>query len=97
MITSALQKYNNGVLILQFSTSFKMFLDNWNIQTALWLKRYCYLFFFSYKPVVKSHVMPFLRCQKHQTHCLLALANAGENGWPLTKTLSPKISGHFIR
>lgn len=24
------------------STSFKMFLDNWNIQTALWLKRVCY-------------------------------------------------------
>lgn len=23
----------------QFATSFKMFLDNWNIQTALWLKR----------------------------------------------------------
>lgn len=24
----------------QFATSFKMFLDNWNIQTALWLKRW---------------------------------------------------------
>ncbi|NXX95097.1 MBOA2 protein, partial [Centropus bengalensis] len=27
---------------IEFSTSFKMFLDNWNIQTALWLKRVCY-------------------------------------------------------
>uniref|UniRef100_G1P0F2 Membrane bound O-acyltransferase domain containing 2 n=1 Tax=Myotis lucifugus TaxID=59463 RepID=G1P0F2_MYOLU len=28
--------------VFQGSTSFKMFLDNWNIQTALWLKRVCY-------------------------------------------------------
>lgn len=28
------------VVLFQMSTSFKMFLDNWNIQTALWLKRY---------------------------------------------------------
>lgn len=27
-------------IVFQMSTSFKMFLDNWNIQTALWLKRY---------------------------------------------------------
>ncbi|XP_030054759.1 membrane-bound glycerophospholipid O-acyltransferase 2 isoform X2 [Microcaecilia unicolor] len=27
---------------IEFSTSFKMFIDNWNIQTALWLKRVCY-------------------------------------------------------
>ncbi|XP_036191304.1 lysophospholipid acyltransferase 2 isoform X2 [Myotis myotis] len=27
---------------IEGSTSFKMFLDNWNIQTALWLKRVCY-------------------------------------------------------
>ncbi|XP_029451689.1 lysophospholipid acyltransferase 2 isoform X2 [Rhinatrema bivittatum] len=27
---------------IEFSTSFKMFIDNWNIQTALWLKRICY-------------------------------------------------------
>ncbi|KYO32965.1 lysophospholipid acyltransferase 2 [Alligator mississippiensis] len=27
---------------IEFATSFKMFLDNWNIQTALWLKRVCY-------------------------------------------------------
>ncbi|KAM4804265.1 membrane-bound glycerophospholipid O-acyltransferase 2 isoform X2 [Urocitellus parryii] len=27
---------------IEMSTSFKMFLDNWNIQTALWLKRVCY-------------------------------------------------------
>nr|XP_045379331.1 lysophospholipid acyltransferase 2 isoform X5 [Camelus bactrianus]XP_045379332.1 lysophospholipid acyltransferase 2 isoform X5 [Camelus bactrianus]XP_045379333.1 lysophospholipid acyltransferase 2 isoform X5 [Camelus bactrianus] len=27
---------------IEMSTSFKMFVDNWNIQTALWLKRVCY-------------------------------------------------------
>ncbi|EHB15193.1 Lysophospholipid acyltransferase 2, partial [Heterocephalus glaber] len=27
---------------IEMSTSFKMFLDNWNIQTAQWLKRVCY-------------------------------------------------------
>lgn len=27
----------------QFATSFKMFLDNWNIQTSLWLKRWIIL------------------------------------------------------
>ncbi|XP_052505149.1 lysophospholipid acyltransferase 2 [Budorcas taxicolor] len=27
---------------IEMSTSLKMFLDNWNIQTALWLKRVCY-------------------------------------------------------
>lgn len=33
---------NLNVLDIEFATSFKMFLDNWNIQTALWLKRVCY-------------------------------------------------------
>ncbi|XP_067324631.1 lysophospholipid acyltransferase 2 isoform X3 [Anolis sagrei] len=33
---------NLRILHIEFSTSFKMFLDNWNIQTALWLKRVCY-------------------------------------------------------
>uniref|UniRef100_A0A3Q3WT53 Uncharacterized protein n=1 Tax=Mola mola TaxID=94237 RepID=A0A3Q3WT53_MOLML len=27
---------------IELATSFKSFLDNWNIQTALWLKRVCY-------------------------------------------------------
>ncbi|TTF11767.1 Membrane-bound O-acyltransferase domain-containing protein 2 [Bagarius yarrelli] len=27
---------------IEFATSFKVFLDNWNIQTAHWLKRVCY-------------------------------------------------------
>lgn len=27
------------MFVFQFATSFKMFLDNWNIQTAHWLKR----------------------------------------------------------
>ncbi|CAL8300435.1 unnamed protein product [Boreogadus saida] len=33
---------NLNILEIEFATSFKMFLDNWNIQTALWLKRVCY-------------------------------------------------------
>ncbi|CAB1330668.1 unnamed protein product [Coregonus sp. 'balchen'] len=33
---------NLRILDIEFATSFKMFLDNWNIQTALWLKRVCY-------------------------------------------------------
>ncbi|KTF76516.1 hypothetical protein cypCar_00029392 [Cyprinus carpio] len=33
---------NLRILNIEFATSFKMFLDNWNIQTALWLKRVCY-------------------------------------------------------
>ncbi|KAF3701166.1 Membrane-bound O-acyltransferase domain-containing protein 2 [Channa argus] len=27
---------------IELATSYKMFIDNWNIQTALWLKRVCY-------------------------------------------------------
>ncbi|XP_069053348.1 lysophospholipid acyltransferase 2b isoform X3 [Lepisosteus oculatus] len=33
---------NLRIVDIEFATSFKMFLDNWNIQTALWLKRVCY-------------------------------------------------------
>ncbi|XP_034531393.1 membrane-bound O-acyltransferase domain-containing protein 2 [Notolabrus celidotus] len=33
---------NLRILDIEFATSFKSFLDNWNIQTALWLKRVCY-------------------------------------------------------
>ncbi|XP_043929206.1 lysophospholipid acyltransferase 2 [Protopterus annectens] len=33
---------NLRILKIEFATSFKMFIDNWNIQTALWLKRVCY-------------------------------------------------------
>ncbi|KAM9316052.1 lysophospholipid acyltransferase 2 [Gastrophryne carolinensis] len=33
---------NLNIRNIEFSTSFKMFIDNWNIQTALWLKRVCY-------------------------------------------------------
>uniref|UniRef100_A0A3B4CN89 Membrane bound O-acyltransferase domain containing 2a n=1 Tax=Pygocentrus nattereri TaxID=42514 RepID=A0A3B4CN89_PYGNA len=33
---------NLRILNIELATSFKTFLDNWNIQTALWLKRVCY-------------------------------------------------------
>uniref|UniRef100_A0AAY4AKV8 Uncharacterized protein n=1 Tax=Denticeps clupeoides TaxID=299321 RepID=A0AAY4AKV8_9TELE len=33
---------NLRILKIESATSFKLFLDNWNIQTALWLKRVCY-------------------------------------------------------
>ncbi|KAF0024033.1 hypothetical protein F2P81_024663 [Scophthalmus maximus] len=33
---------NLRILNIEFATSFKVFLDNWNIQTAQWLKRVCY-------------------------------------------------------
>ncbi|KAJ3613070.1 hypothetical protein NHX12_019326, partial [Muraenolepis orangiensis] len=33
---------NLKIMDIEFATSFKMFLDSWNIQTALWLKRVCY-------------------------------------------------------
>ncbi|XP_053314812.1 lysophospholipid acyltransferase 2 [Spea bombifrons] len=33
---------NLNIKKIEYSTSFKMFIDNWNIQTALWLKRVCY-------------------------------------------------------
>uniref|UniRef100_A0A7N6A997 Membrane bound O-acyltransferase domain containing 2a n=1 Tax=Anabas testudineus TaxID=64144 RepID=A0A7N6A997_ANATE len=33
---------NVRILGIELATSFKMFIDNWNIQTALWLKRVCY-------------------------------------------------------
>uniref|UniRef100_A0A3Q3E3L1 Membrane bound O-acyltransferase domain containing 2 n=1 Tax=Hippocampus comes TaxID=109280 RepID=A0A3Q3E3L1_HIPCM len=33
---------NLRILDIEFATSFKLFLDNWNIQTSLWLKRVCY-------------------------------------------------------
>nr|XP_014347150.1 PREDICTED: lysophospholipid acyltransferase 2 [Latimeria chalumnae] len=33
---------NLRIIHIEFATSFKMFIDNWNIQTALWLKRVCY-------------------------------------------------------
>ncbi|XP_034152817.1 lysophospholipid acyltransferase 2b [Esox lucius] len=33
---------NLRIMDIEFATSFKMFLDNWNIQTAHWLKRVCY-------------------------------------------------------
>ncbi|XP_076128691.1 lysophospholipid acyltransferase 2b isoform X2 [Alosa pseudoharengus] len=33
---------NLRIFNIELATSFKMFLDNWNIQTAHWLKRVCY-------------------------------------------------------
>ncbi|KAL7871690.1 hypothetical protein SRHO_G00066730 [Serrasalmus rhombeus] len=33
---------NLRIMNIELATSFKVFLDNWNIQTALWLKRVCY-------------------------------------------------------
>uniref|UniRef100_A0A8C5G7S4 Uncharacterized protein n=1 Tax=Gouania willdenowi TaxID=441366 RepID=A0A8C5G7S4_GOUWI len=33
---------NLRILDIEFPTSFKLFLDNWNIQTPQWLKRVCY-------------------------------------------------------
>lgn len=33
---------NIRILNIELATSFKVFLDNWNIQTAHWLKRVCY-------------------------------------------------------
>uniref|UniRef100_A0A665UF80 Membrane-bound O-acyltransferase domain-containing protein 2-like n=1 Tax=Echeneis naucrates TaxID=173247 RepID=A0A665UF80_ECHNA len=33
---------NLRILHIEFATSFKVFLENWNIQTAHWLKRVCY-------------------------------------------------------
>ncbi|KAF5903397.1 membrane-bound O-acyltransferase domain-containing protein 2-like, partial [Clarias magur] len=33
---------NLRILEIEFATSFKTFIDNWNIQTAQWLKRVCY-------------------------------------------------------
>uniref|UniRef100_A0A8C7MB70 Membrane bound O-acyltransferase domain containing 2b n=1 Tax=Oncorhynchus kisutch TaxID=8019 RepID=A0A8C7MB70_ONCKI len=33
---------NLRIMDIEFANSFKMFLDNWNIQTAHWLKRVCY-------------------------------------------------------
>lgn len=33
---------NLNILKIETSTSFKMFIDNWNIQTAVWLKEVCY-------------------------------------------------------
>ncbi|XP_075709525.1 membrane-bound glycerophospholipid O-acyltransferase 2-like isoform X3 [Rhinoderma darwinii] len=33
---------NLNILSIETATSFKMFIDNWNIQTAVWLKEVCY-------------------------------------------------------
>ncbi|CAH1248222.1 MBOAT2 [Branchiostoma lanceolatum] len=33
---------NLNILKIEFATSLKMLIDNWNIQTSLWLKRVCY-------------------------------------------------------
>ncbi|XP_043573506.1 lysophospholipid acyltransferase 2-like isoform X1 [Chiloscyllium plagiosum] len=33
---------NLNIVKVEFATSMKMFIDNWNIQTALWLKEVCY-------------------------------------------------------
>ncbi|XP_030075339.1 membrane-bound O-acyltransferase domain-containing protein 2 isoform X2 [Microcaecilia unicolor] len=33
---------NLSILKIELATSLKMFIDNWNIQTALWLKEICY-------------------------------------------------------
>uniref|UniRef100_UPI00398EC7D3 lysophospholipid acyltransferase 2-like isoform X3 n=1 Tax=Pristiophorus japonicus TaxID=55135 RepID=UPI00398EC7D3 len=33
---------NLNIIKVEFATSMKMFIDNWNIQTALWLKEVCY-------------------------------------------------------
>ncbi|XP_061105981.1 lysophospholipid acyltransferase 1 isoform X2 [Conger conger] len=33
---------NLNIWDIETATSFKMFIDNWNIQTGLWLKRVCY-------------------------------------------------------
>ncbi|XP_064151080.1 lysophospholipid acyltransferase 2 isoform X4 [Loxodonta africana] len=41
---------------IEMSTSFKMFLDNWNIQTALWLKRVCYERA-SFSPTIQTFIL----------------------------------------
>ncbi|XP_007969733.2 lysophospholipid acyltransferase 2 isoform X3 [Chlorocebus sabaeus] len=41
---------------IEMSTSFKMFLDNWNIQTALWLKRVCYERT-SFSPTIQTFIL----------------------------------------
>ncbi|XP_072354833.1 lysophospholipid acyltransferase 2 isoform X1 [Scyliorhinus torazame] len=33
---------NLNIVNIEFATSFKMFIDNWNIQTSHWFKRVCY-------------------------------------------------------
>ncbi|KAM3928473.1 lysophospholipid acyltransferase 1 [Leptodactylus fuscus] len=33
---------NLNIWNIEMATSFKMYIDNWNIQTAVWLKRVCY-------------------------------------------------------
>ncbi|XP_069751472.1 lysophospholipid acyltransferase 2-like isoform X2 [Narcine bancroftii] len=33
---------NLNIVKIEFATSMKMFIDNWNIQTAVWLKEVCY-------------------------------------------------------
>ncbi|KAF5917284.1 hypothetical protein HPG69_008356, partial [Diceros bicornis minor] len=45
-----------GSFVFQMSTSFKMFLDNWNIQTALWLKRVCYERV-SWSPTIQTFIL----------------------------------------
>uniref|UniRef100_A0A8C5SRW7 Membrane bound O-acyltransferase domain containing 2 n=2 Tax=Laticauda laticaudata TaxID=8630 RepID=A0A8C5SRW7_LATLA len=47
---------NLRILHIEFSTSFKMFLDNWNIQTALWLKRVCYERA-SFSPTIQTFIL----------------------------------------
>lgn len=34
--------YNLNIWNIEMASSFKMYVDNWNIQTAAWLKRVCY-------------------------------------------------------
>ncbi|XP_062934302.1 lysophospholipid acyltransferase 2 isoform X2 [Cynocephalus volans] len=41
---------------IEMSTSFKMFLDNWNVQTALWLKRVCYERA-SFSPTIQTFIL----------------------------------------
>ncbi|XP_069814036.1 lysophospholipid acyltransferase 1 isoform X2 [Dendropsophus ebraccatus] len=33
---------NLNIMNIELASSFKMYIDNWNIQTAVWLKRVCY-------------------------------------------------------
>nr|XP_034965774.1 lysophospholipid acyltransferase 2 isoform X3 [Zootoca vivipara] len=47
---------NLRILHIEFSTSFKMFLDNWNIQTGLWLKRVCYERA-SFSPTIQTFIL----------------------------------------
>ncbi|XP_032917684.1 lysophospholipid acyltransferase 1 isoform X3 [Catharus ustulatus] len=69
---------NLNIWNIETATSFKMYIENWNIQTAAWLKRVCYDRAPWY-PTALTFILSALWHDKKQLQALLPLVSASQD------------------